>query len=55
MSGPFGVVEVREAHRFDEEALEAYLQRNLDRYTRGARIQQFEGGQSNPTFLLNGH
>ena len=52
MSGPFGVVEVREAHRFDEEALEAYLQRNLDRYTRGARIQQFEGGQSNPTFLL---
>ncbi len=52
MSGPFGLVEVRENHRFDEEALEAYLECNLDHYTRGARIQQFEGGQSNPTFLL---
>ncbi len=52
MSIPFGLVEVRENHRFDEEALEAYLERNLDHYTRGARIQQFEGGQSNPTFLL---
>ncbi|MEE8135116.1 MAG: hypothetical protein V3T56_08655 [Gemmatimonadales bacterium] len=52
MSGPFGLVEVRENHRFDEAALEAYLEHNLDQYTRGARIQQFEGGQSNPTFLL---
>ncbi len=52
MSEPFGLIEVRENHRFDEEALEAYLERNLDEYTRGARIQQFEGGQSNPTFLL---
>ncbi len=52
MSGSFGLVEVRENHRFDEDALEVYLERNLDEYTRGARIQQFEGGQSNPTFLL---
>jgi aminoglycoside phosphotransferase (APT) family kinase protein len=52
MSGPFGLVEVRENHRFDQDALETYLERHLDGYTRGARIQQFEGGQSNPTFLL---
>jgi aminoglycoside phosphotransferase (APT) family kinase protein len=52
MSGPFGLVEVRDNHRFDEESLEAYLDRNLEHYSRGARIQQFEGGQSNPTFLL---
>jgi aminoglycoside phosphotransferase (APT) family kinase protein len=52
MSRPSGLVEVRENHRFDTEALEAYLERNLDQYSRGGRIQQFEGGQSNPTFLL---
>lgn len=52
MSGPFGLVEVRENHRFDTDALETHLEHHIDGYTRGARIQQFEGGQSNPTFLL---
>ena len=52
MSTSFGVGEVRENHRFDVERLEAYLERNLAGYSRGARVQQFEGGQSNPTFLL---
>jgi aminoglycoside phosphotransferase (APT) family kinase protein len=52
MSGPSGLIDVRENHRFDVAALETYLDRALDHYTRGARVQQFEGGQSNPTFLL---
>jgi aminoglycoside phosphotransferase (APT) family kinase protein len=52
MSNPFGLVDVRENHRFDQVALEAYLERHLENYTLGAEIQQFEGGQSNPTFLL---
>ena len=43
---------VREAHRFDENALDDYLKNNLAGYTGALTVQQFEGGQSNPTFLL---
>ncbi len=43
---------VREAHRFDAQALEAYLVDHLDGFRRPCSILQFEGGQSNPTFLL---
>lgn len=43
---------VREAHRFDEGALRAYLDRNLPGFREPCSIRQFEGGQSNPTFLL---
>jgi aminoglycoside phosphotransferase (APT) family kinase protein len=47
-----GLVAVREAHRFDEDALDRYLQKHLDGYRGKGAIKQFEGGQSNPTFLL---
>jgi aminoglycoside phosphotransferase (APT) family kinase protein len=43
---------VREAHRFDENALNEYLKNNLEGYAGPLKVQQFEGGQSNPTFLL---
>jgi len=43
---------VREPHRFDERALDIYLQNNLQGYRGPLTVQQFEGGQSNPTFLL---
>ncbi len=43
---------VREAHRFDEGALAAYLTRHLEGFGEPCSIVQFEGGQSNPTFLL---
>ena len=43
---------VREVHRFDEEALEAYLQRALPDFGSGLTIEQYVGGSSNPTFLL---
>jgi len=43
---------VRDAHRFDESALQDYLRINLDGFEGLLTIQQFEGGQSNPTFLL---
>jgi aminoglycoside phosphotransferase (APT) family kinase protein len=43
---------VRDAHRFDENALDEYLKVNLEGYSGVLNIQQFEGGQSNPTFLL---
>jgi len=43
---------VREAHRFDEAVLAEYLKTQLDGFSEPSSILQFEGGQSNPTFLL---
>ncbi len=43
---------VREAHRFDERALDVYLAEHVEGYERGLTVRQFEGGQSNPTFAL---
>jgi aminoglycoside phosphotransferase (APT) family kinase protein len=47
------LTEVREAHRFDEGALDRYLTEHLEGYRGPLRVRQFEGGQSNPTFLLS--
>jgi aminoglycoside phosphotransferase (APT) family kinase protein len=49
---PAGLVEVREQHRFDEQALARHLKEHLPAYGGDLAIKQFEGGQSNPTFLL---
>jgi aminoglycoside phosphotransferase (APT) family kinase protein len=46
------VTAVREAHKFDEGKLVDYLAQNVDGYEGPLTISQFEGGQSNPTFLL---
>lgn len=43
---------VREAHRFDEAALIRYLTENVENFGEPVRFEQFEGGQSNPTFRL---
>lgn len=43
---------VRESHRFDETALCAYLERHQAGFRGPLEVLQFEGGQSNPTFLL---
>ncbi len=43
---------VREHHKFDQPALQAYLQQNLDFNFETMEVLQFEGGQSNPTFRL---
>ena len=43
---------VRSAHAFDEVALAAFLQREAGITSAGLVVQQFGGGQSNPTFLL---
>lgn len=45
---------VREAHRFNEMALREFLQNQLGGSPDPLHIQQFEGGQSNPTFLISG-
>jgi aminoglycoside phosphotransferase (APT) family kinase protein len=43
---------VREAHRFDEAALGRLIEKELPEAGRLLGVQQFEGGQSNPTFFL---
>ncbi|HEY0028575.1 MAG TPA: phosphotransferase family protein [Allosphingosinicella sp.] len=47
-----GTIEVRNAHRFDPAALEQWMQREVDGYFGPLRIEQFRGGQSNPTYKL---
>jgi aminoglycoside phosphotransferase (APT) family kinase protein len=47
-----GTVPVYEQHRFDEKALEAYLEKHVEGFEGSLKVRQFEGGQSNPTFLL---
>lgn len=39
-------------HRFDEKALQGYLKNKLPGAEQSIKIKQFQGGQSNPTFLL---
>lgn len=47
-----GLVDVLAAHRFDEAALRDYLRPQLDGIDKSFDIKQFQGGQSNPTFLI---
>lgn len=43
---------VLSAHRLDEPALWRYLERHLEGFAGPARLEQFRGGQSNPTYLI---
>lgn len=47
-----GAMEVREAHRFDEAALGRYMAAEVEGFTPGLMVEQFRGGQSNPTYRL---
>lgn len=46
------LIDVLPAHRFDETRLTAYLSGRLPGAEGGMKVQQFQGGQSNPTYLL---
>ena len=46
------ITAVRDAHRFDETNLNAYLEKEIPTYKGPLTVKQFEGGQSNPTFQL---
>ena len=47
-----GTTDVRSAHRFDAVALEAWLRDHVEGYSGPLRVEQFKGGQSNPTYKL---
>ena len=46
------VRDVAPAHRFDEAGLASYLGARIDGFGEGMSVRQFQGGASNPTFLL---
>ena len=48
-----GTREVAERLRFDEAALNRWLAENVEGYQGPAKVSQFKGGQSNPTYLLD--
>ncbi|MEQ9643429.1 MAG: phosphotransferase [Alphaproteobacteria bacterium] len=47
------ITEVRAAHRIDEKALASYLAERIPGFKGPLVVRQFEGGQSNPTYLLS--
>ena len=47
-----GTKEVDERLRFDVQALSAYLRDHLDGFDKEITVEQFKGGQSNPTYLI---
>ncbi len=48
-----GTKPVSGSHAFDIEALQAYLAAHLDGFAGPLQVQQFKGGQSNPTYKLD--
>jgi len=47
-----GTVAVQERHRFDAAALENYLGNRIEGFRGPIAVEQFKGGQSNPTYLV---
>ncbi len=52
MSGGPELIEPLPAHRFETAPLFAYLQAQVEGFEGPLRLRQFQGGQSNPTFLI---
>ncbi|TMG82796.1 MAG: phosphotransferase family protein, partial [Betaproteobacteria bacterium] len=48
-----GTMPVSERNRFDLVRLEAYLRQHVDGFDGPLEVEQFKGGQSNPTFRLS--
>src|SRR5499433_1918333 len=45
-------MEVQEKHRFDEQRLARVMSEKVAGFTPPLRVEQFKGGQSNPTYRL---
>jgi aminoglycoside phosphotransferase (APT) family kinase protein len=52
MSTTAPVTDVAERHRFDVARLAAYLEASIEDFGSDLSVRQFQGGASNPTFLL---
>jgi aminoglycoside phosphotransferase (APT) family kinase protein len=47
-----GTIEVRNAHRFDAARVEEWMKQEVQGYWGPLEVEQFRGGQSNPTYKL---
>ena len=47
-----GTIDVREAHRFDVSRLERFMEQEVAGFAGPLTVEQFKGGQSNPTYKL---
>lgn len=47
-----GVTDTPAALKFDEAALAAYMEKNVNGFSGPITVKKFKGGQSNPTYLL---
>jgi len=47
-----GTIPVQERHRFDAARLARYLSERIPGFPAALELQQFKGGQSNPTYLI---
>jgi aminoglycoside phosphotransferase (APT) family kinase protein len=47
-----GTTAVRDAYRFDEDALARWMDGNVEGFSGPLTVEQFKGGQSNPTYKL---
>ena len=52
-SANIGTMPVQERHRFDVEKLELFMVENVAGYSGRLTVEEFAGGQSNPTYLLH--
>src|SRR5262249_42275919 len=48
-----GTKPVEERHRFDEASLERFMKAQVDDFRGPIEVQQFKGGQSNPTYRVS--
>lgn len=48
-----GTMPVQERHRFDEASLERYMREHVEGFAGPLQVEQFKGGQSNPTYRLS--
>ncbi len=47
-----GTQDVREQHKFDEKVLERYMEEHMEGFVGPLKVEEFRGGQSNPTYRL---
>ena len=45
-------MEVQAKHRFYERSLERFMAAHVEGFARPVQVEQFKGGQSNPTYRL---
>ena len=47
-----GTKEVSERHKIDKEKLQKYLEQSIEGFSKISSVEEFIGGQSNPTYLI---